>query len=260
MGRLFISATHKSSGKTTISLGVAAALAARGLSVQTFKKGPDYIDPMWLARASGRACYNLDFNTQSEAEILGAFRRAARGADIALIEGSKGLHDGLDPEGREFLRFPRRPPARPRRARRRHRGHDAGNRAAGSRLCGVRSARGYPRRDPQQSRPRAAGSQASSGARALHRHSRARSDRPQRRAEGRGTTPRADDAGRERRCSAHDRAHARRRPARDRHRSLDRRRGRRGERERTHAARGLPRSGLVHRGRARRGVRILLRR
>lgn len=101
MGRLFISATHKSSGKTTISLGLAAALAARGLAVQTFKKGPDYIDPMWLGRASGRACYNLDFNTQSEAEILGAFRRAARDADIALIEGSKGLHDGLDPEGRD---------------------------------------------------------------------------------------------------------------------------------------------------------------
>ncbi len=99
MSRLFISATHKSSGKTTISLGLAAALAARGLAVQTFKKGPDYIDPMWLARASGRACYNLDFNTQSEAEILGAFRRAAGNADVALIEGNKGLHDGLDPEG-----------------------------------------------------------------------------------------------------------------------------------------------------------------
>jgi cobyrinic acid a,c-diamide synthase len=99
MGRLFISATHKSSGKTTISLGLAAALAARGLAVQAFKKGPDYIDPMWLARASDRPCYNLDFNTQSESEILATFDRAARGADIALIEGNKGLHDGLDPGG-----------------------------------------------------------------------------------------------------------------------------------------------------------------
>ena len=101
MRRLFISATHKSSGKTTISLGLAAALAARGLAVQTFKKGPDYIDPMWLARASGRPCYNLDFNTQDEAEILATFRRAGRDADIALIEGNKGLHDGLDAEGRD---------------------------------------------------------------------------------------------------------------------------------------------------------------
>jgi cobyrinic acid a,c-diamide synthase len=99
MGRLFISATHKSSGKTTISVGLAGALAARGLAVQTFKKGPDYIDPMWLARASGRACYNLDFNTQSEPEILSGFRSSSRGADLVLVEGNKGLHDGVDPAG-----------------------------------------------------------------------------------------------------------------------------------------------------------------
>lgn len=99
MGRLFLSAIHKSSGKTTVSLGLAAALVARKLSVQTFKKGPDYIDPMWLERASGRPCYNLDFNTQSEAEILATFRRGAYGMDVALIEGNKGLHDGVDPEG-----------------------------------------------------------------------------------------------------------------------------------------------------------------
>ncbi len=99
MGRLFISATHKSSGKTTVSVGLAGALAARGQSVQTFKKGPDYIDPMWLARAAGRPCYNLDFNTQSEAEILTAFRSRSRGADIALVEGNKGLHDGVDVAG-----------------------------------------------------------------------------------------------------------------------------------------------------------------
>ena len=101
MGRLFISATHKSSGKTTISVGLAAALAARGLSVQTFKKGPDYIDPMWLARASGRACYNLDFNTQSEAGILATFASRSREADIVLVEGNKGLHDGVDIAGKD---------------------------------------------------------------------------------------------------------------------------------------------------------------
>lgn len=101
MGRLFLSAIHKSSGKTTTSLGLAAALVARGLTVQTFKKGPDYIDPMWLSRASVRACYNLDFNTQSDAEIMATFRRGASRADVALIEGNKGLHDGMDPEGRD---------------------------------------------------------------------------------------------------------------------------------------------------------------
>ncbi|MGO8738344.1 cobyrinate a,c-diamide synthase [Rhodoblastus sp.] len=99
MTRLFVSAAAKSSGKTTITLGLAAALHARGLKVQTFKKGPDYIDPMWLARASGRASYNLDFNTQSPDEILGLYARAYGDADIALIEGNKGLHDGVDPYG-----------------------------------------------------------------------------------------------------------------------------------------------------------------
>lgn len=82
-----------------MSIGLAAALAGRGLAVQTFKKGPDYIDPMWLARASGRPCFNLDFNAQSEAEIVATFAERAAAADIALIEGNKGLHDGLDLEG-----------------------------------------------------------------------------------------------------------------------------------------------------------------
>jgi len=101
MGRLFISATHKSSGKTTVTVGLTGALVARGLSVQTFKKGPDYIDPMWLARASGRACYNLDFNTQSTHEILTAFRTRSRNADLVLVEGNKGLHDGVDIAGED---------------------------------------------------------------------------------------------------------------------------------------------------------------
>lgn len=101
MAHLFISAAHKSSGKTMVSIGLAAALGARGLSLQPFKKGPDYIDPMWLARASGRPCYNLDFNTQTEAEIRALFVRHAIRSDLALIEGNKGLHDGVDPDGRD---------------------------------------------------------------------------------------------------------------------------------------------------------------
>jgi cobyrinic acid a,c-diamide synthase len=97
--RLFLSATHKSSGKTTIAIGLAAALAARGTRVQTFKKGPDYIDPMWHARVTGRPCFNLDFNTQDTREIAAMLARRAAGADIALIEGNNGLHDGVDLEG-----------------------------------------------------------------------------------------------------------------------------------------------------------------
>jgi cobyrinic acid a,c-diamide synthase len=99
MARLLVSAAHKSSGKTTISTGLCAALAARGLRVQPFKKGPDYIDPLWLGRAAGRACVNLDFNTMSAQEILEAVGARAGQADIELIEGNKGLYDGLDLEG-----------------------------------------------------------------------------------------------------------------------------------------------------------------
>jgi cobyrinic acid a,c-diamide synthase len=84
-----------------VSVGLAAAFAARGLRVQPFKKGPDYIDPMWLGRASGRPCYNLDFNTQNENEIRALFIRLAGQADLALVESNKGLHDGVDLEGRD---------------------------------------------------------------------------------------------------------------------------------------------------------------
>jgi cobyrinic acid a,c-diamide synthase len=99
MAHVFISAAHKSSGKTTLTLGLAAALARRGLAVQTFKKGPDYIDPMWLGLASGRPCRNLDFHMMSRDEIRASFARHARAADVSLIEGNKGLYDGLDLHG-----------------------------------------------------------------------------------------------------------------------------------------------------------------
>ena len=101
MAHLLISAAHKSSGKTSISVGIVAALRARNLSVQPFKKGPDYIDPMWLARAAGRPCFNLDFNTQSETEIVSLFADCSGDAGLSLIEGNKGLYDGLDVEGRD---------------------------------------------------------------------------------------------------------------------------------------------------------------
>jgi len=97
--RLFISAAHKSSGKTTISIGLCAALRARGLTVQPYKKGPDYIDPIWLAHAAGRPCYNLDFYTSDHDEILATAEKQSRDADIAIIEGNKGLYDGLDLDG-----------------------------------------------------------------------------------------------------------------------------------------------------------------
>ena len=99
LARLLISAAHKSSGKTTVTIGLARAMARRGLQVQTFKKGPDYIDPMWLSRASARPCINLDPHLMHDAEIAAALPRYAGDADLALIEGNKGLYDGLALDG-----------------------------------------------------------------------------------------------------------------------------------------------------------------
>jgi len=99
MGHLLISAAHKSSGKTMVTTGLVRALTDRGRSVATFKKGPDYIDPKWLGEAAGKPCHNLDFHTQSNAEIQALFAQHANQADISIIEGNKGLHDGVDVEG-----------------------------------------------------------------------------------------------------------------------------------------------------------------
>ena len=96
---VYLAAAHKSSGKTTVAIGLCAALKGRGLIVQPYKKGPDYIDPLWLSEASGRPCYNLDFHTMSVAEITDCFTQAASGADIAVIEGNKGLYDGVALDG-----------------------------------------------------------------------------------------------------------------------------------------------------------------
>ncbi len=99
MAHLLISAAHKSSGKTTVTIGLCAALTTARRVVQPFKKGPDFIDPMWLGRAAGRPCHNLDFYTMGEAEILAVLAQHAADADLSLIEGNNGLYDGLDLEG-----------------------------------------------------------------------------------------------------------------------------------------------------------------
>ena len=99
MQRFLVSAAHKSSGKTTVSIGLCAALHARGLTVQPFKKGPDYIDPLWLGQAAGRAARNLDFYLSPHIELKAQFARHGHDADVCLIEGNKGLYDGLDLDG-----------------------------------------------------------------------------------------------------------------------------------------------------------------
>jgi cobyrinic acid a,c-diamide synthase len=99
MNRLFISAAHKSSGKTTLCIGLAAALRARGETVQPFKKGPDYIDPLWLGLAAGRPCYNLDPYLSGAEELRAEFAQRMQGASLGLVEGNKGLYDGLALDG-----------------------------------------------------------------------------------------------------------------------------------------------------------------
>jgi len=95
--RIVISASGSSSGKTMISSGLAKCLVKRGFKVQTFKVGPDFIDPQYLTMASGRQCVNLDSWLMSEEEMLRDFVEYARGADIALIEGVRSLYDSGDP-------------------------------------------------------------------------------------------------------------------------------------------------------------------
>lgn len=97
--RVLVSATHKSSGKTTVAIGVCSALAGSGTAVAPFKKGPDYIDPLWLSLAAGRACRNLDYHCMDEESIRTLFARHAAPADVALVEGTKGLHDGVRVDG-----------------------------------------------------------------------------------------------------------------------------------------------------------------
>ena len=98
--RLVVAAPQGRSGKTTVSLGLCAALKARGLTVQPYKKGPDFIDSSWLSEAAGRPCLSLDpfFYDQPEA-LLWAFVRAVRGSDLGLVEGNHGLFDSFDEAG-----------------------------------------------------------------------------------------------------------------------------------------------------------------
>ena len=99
MPRLLISAAHKSSGKTTVTVGLCAALTTMGKVVQPFKKGPDYIDPMWLRLASGRSCFNLDSYLMGPEQLAQCFSMHSGGADVRIVEGNKGLYDGLALDG-----------------------------------------------------------------------------------------------------------------------------------------------------------------
>ena len=94
-----ISAPLKSAGKTTVSLGIIHNLVEDGVSIQSFKKGPDYIDPMWLKLASGSDCHNLDPYLMGDKGCLNSFTNNVHKSEMALIEGNHGLHDGMSMDG-----------------------------------------------------------------------------------------------------------------------------------------------------------------
>lgn len=98
---MVIAGTSSGVGKTSMTLALITALRQRGLKVQAFKVGPDFLDPSYLSQASGRPCYNLDGWMSSRAYVENLFHRATRDADMAVIEGVMGLFDGADPRSSE---------------------------------------------------------------------------------------------------------------------------------------------------------------
>lgn len=92
--RIIIAGTNSGVGKTTIVTGLLAALTSRGFKTQSYKVGPDYIDPGYHKLASGQSAHNLDTWLVPEDKLAAIFARTATGKDIAIIEGVMGLYDG----------------------------------------------------------------------------------------------------------------------------------------------------------------------
>ncbi len=97
--RLVIAGLGGDTGKTALSVGLCRAWKKQGHRVVPFKKGPDYIDMGWMSRGAGRPCYNLDLFLMNKDQVLSSFSLHTQSADIAVIEGNRGLYDGLDAEG-----------------------------------------------------------------------------------------------------------------------------------------------------------------
>jgi cobyrinic acid a,c-diamide synthase len=97
--RILISALRGGAGKTIVSIGITAAWKASGKKITPFKKGPDYIDAGWLSFAAGRPCYNLDTFLIKPPRILQSFYSHSAKDGISVIEGNRGLYDGIDIQG-----------------------------------------------------------------------------------------------------------------------------------------------------------------
>jgi cobyrinic acid a,c-diamide synthase len=97
--RIMIAALRGGSGKTIVSVGLIASWRKRGMAVASFKKGPDFIDAGWLALAASHPCHNLDTFLMPTNQILLSIKRRSKAKDLAVIEGNRGLYDGIDLEG-----------------------------------------------------------------------------------------------------------------------------------------------------------------
>jgi len=87
------------SGKSVVAVGLTVALARQGKVVVPFKKGPDYIDAGWMKLAAGKNCYNLDPYLMSAESIKTSFLTHSEGADVVVLEGNRGLYDGVNSDG-----------------------------------------------------------------------------------------------------------------------------------------------------------------
>ena len=97
--RLVLAALRGGAGKTTISVALAVAMQRRGIGVVPFKKGPDYIDAAWLSLAAKGPCYNLDTFLIGREQVTRSFSRHAPEGSLSLIEGNRGLYDGMNLAG-----------------------------------------------------------------------------------------------------------------------------------------------------------------
>jgi cobyrinic acid a,c-diamide synthase len=97
--RLTIAGLGGDTGKTAVSVGLCRAWKKQGYRVVPFKNGPDYIDMGWMSRGAGHPCYNIDLFLMNQDQVLSSFSMNTRNADIAVIEGNRGLYDGMDADG-----------------------------------------------------------------------------------------------------------------------------------------------------------------
>ena len=170
--RLLLAALRGGAGKTTLTLGLLAAWRDQGRRFVPFKKGPDYIDPAWHSLAAGCPSHNLDPFLMEGDQILAMVARQAAQADALLIEGNRGLYDGLDAQGTystarvgQISGHSRGVGGGLHHADPHHRRHGAG-------LPALRPPGPHPGRDPQPDRPPPPRRHHPPGHRTLLRHSR----------------------------------------------------------------------------------------